>query len=99
MGKKRKFKKMKGNYCSNGDDSKDDNIQDDNTNSTTTTPNNNNKLITVKPHEVLEDCNDSRGMNGLAVIVLYCPHDDVFQQIQASNDIGIFRRRSTMDKN
>ena len=37
-------------------------------------------------------------MNGLAVIVVYCPDDDVFQQIQASDDIRVFRRR-TMDKN
>ena len=41
----------------------------------------NNKLITVKPKEVLEDCNNSRGMNGLAVIVVYCPDENIFQQI------------------
>merc|ERR1712238_197790 len=91
--KKKKFKKMKGN----NNDSINNNSQIDNTNTTNTT-NNNNKLITVKPREVLEDCNDTRGLNGLAVIVVYCPDDTVFQQIQASDDIGVFRR-STMDKN
>merc|ERR1712161_186389 len=35
----------------------------------------NNKLITVKPHEVLEDCNDTRVVIGLAVIVVYCPDE------------------------
>ena len=85
---------MKGNCCSN------DGIHNDNINSKDdNTTNNNNKLITVKPHEVLEDCNDSRGMNGLAVIVVYCPDENVFQQIQASNDIGIFRRSSSSNDN